>query len=166
MNPNYLDILTEKGSLTDLFGKLMGQSPSLNCLVQGRGPVNRYESYVLNTAPRLFAHIREITMGTSDKDWLFARTVIPLSTLRGRSSRLRKMGKTPLGKILFGSLNAKRVQMHLDLVFADEVGLDNGDIPLDFPLWQRTSLFELATGPLLITEIFLPDCPLYEISKQ
>lgn len=144
----------------------MGQPPLLNCLVQGRGPVNRYEGYVLNTDSRVFAHIREITMGTEKKDWLFARTVIPIRTLRGKATRLKKMGSTPLGKILFGSLKAERVQMKLDIVFASEVGLEQWDILSDFPLWQRSSLFELETGPLLITEILLPDCPIYETATQ
>jgi len=166
LNLEYLDILTEKGSLTDLFTNLMGQPPRLNCLAQGRGPVSRQEGYVLNIGPRVFAHIREITMGTQAKDWLFARTVMPSQTLTGKARRLKKMGSTPLGKVLFGSLNADRVQMNLDLVFANEVGLEGWDIPSDFPLWQRTSLFELKTGPLLINEILLPDCPIYETSKQ
>jgi chorismate--pyruvate lyase len=161
LNAKYLDILTEKGSLTDLFTHLMGSAPILNCLSQGRGPVDRYESYVLGIPTRVFAHIREITMGTIDKDWLYARTVIPMATLSGRATRLKRMGTTPLGKILFGSLNAERVEMKLELVFADEVGLEEWGIPKNLPLWQRSSVFELETGPLFISEILLPDCPIY-----
>lgn len=109
------------------------------------------------------AHVREITMGLEDKAWLFARTVIPVATLRGSTKRIAKMKAVPLGKILFGTLNAKRTQMRLDIVFADEVGLESFAIDRDFPLWQRRSVFQLRTGPMLITEIFLPDCPIYDL---
>ena len=162
LNADYLDILTEKGSLTDLFTYLMGRRPVLNCLSQGRGPIDRYESYVLGIPTRIFAHIREITMGTAEKDWLFARTVIPMATLSGRATRLKRMGTTPLGKILFGPLNAERIEMKLDLVFADEVGLGDWGIPKNFSLWQRSSIFTLDSGPLLISEILLPGCPVYD----
>jgi len=165
LNPNYLDILTEKGSLTDLFTRLMGKAPVLNCLTQGRGPIDRYESYVLGISTRMYAHIREITMGTKEHSWLFARTVIPSTTSTGRATRLKRIGTTPLGKILFGPLKAERVEMKLDLVFANEVGLENWGIPENFSLWQRSSIFELKTGPLLISEILLPDCPVYDTSE-
>ncbi len=162
MNADYLDILTEKGSLTDLFSRLMGNAPVLNCLSQGRGRIDGYESDVLGIPTRIFAHIREITMGTAKHDWLFARTVIPMATLSGKATRLKRMGSTPLGKILFGPLNAERIEMNLGLVFADEVGLGDWEIPKNFALWQRSSIFVLDTGPLLISEILLPDCPVYE----
>ena len=143
----------------------MGKAPVLNCLSQGRAPIDRYESYVLGISSRIFAHVREITMGTEEHNWLFARTVIPTATLSGKAARLKRMGTTPLGKVLFGPLKAERVDMKLDLVLADEVGLEHWGIAENFPLWQRTSIFELENGPLLISEILLPDCPVYDTSR-
>ena len=162
LKANSLALLTEQGSLTDLMKRLMGQTPVLNCLTQGKGRTNSFESQILGIQPRIFAHIREITMGMTDENWLFARTVIPMKTLKGPAKRLARMNTTPLGRVLFGRINAKRKRMWLDLVLAAEVGLSGFDIPEDFPLWQRRSIFEIATGPLLISEIFLPDCPIYE----
>jgi len=159
-----LALLTEQGSLTDLMQQLMLQPPVLNCLFQGRDTVAYDEARLLGIKPRILGHIREITMGTKSKDWLFARTVIPMSTLRGPAKRLAKMNGTPLGKVLFGAMNAERTQMTLNKVFAEEVGLLDFNIPEDFLLWQRRSVFQLSTGPLMISEIFLPDCPVYEFS--
>jgi chorismate--pyruvate lyase len=164
LNPNYLDILTEQGSLTDLFTLLMGNTPKLTCLSQGRGPIDRIESHILGLRPRIFAHIREITMGTENANWLFARTVIPMETLTGTAKRLKHINNTPLGKVLFGSLNADRSQMHVELTTAEEVGLELPNVDKDFPLWQRQSIFELDYGPLLISEVLLPDCPIYDIT--
>ncbi len=87
-----------------------------------------------------------------------------MKTLTGSAKRLVRMNNRPLGSLLFGQLNAKRKQLRLDFVFADEVGLSDFNIPKNFPLWQRRSLFEIASGPLLISEIFLPNCPVYETS--
>jgi chorismate--pyruvate lyase len=162
LNADSLALLTERSSLTDLMTRLMGRPPVLNCLAEGKAQAGFVDNHILGIPPRNYAHIREITMGTTSADWLFARTVIPVTTLTGNAKRLVRMNRNPLGKILFGPLNAVRTQMRLDIVFADEVNLLDFEIPTDFPLWQRRSLFELKTGPLLITEIFLPDCPVYE----
>lgn len=165
MNANYLDILKEEGSLTDLFAILMGHEPRLTCLSQGRGPVDRLESHVLGLKPRNFAHIREITMGTESVDWLFARTVIPVSTMVGNAARLKYANNVPLGKILFGFLKAVRSQMQIQLVTAAEVGLILPEVDDNFPLWQRQSVFELNSGPLMISEILLPHCPIYNFER-
>jgi chorismate--pyruvate lyase len=163
-----LALLTEQGSLTDLMERLMGQQPELECLMQGRGYVTQSESKALGIKPRHLGHVREITMGTNNEHWLFARTVIPMSTLKGRAKRLARMNGTPLGKVLFGQIKATRVEMSLGIVFAEDLILSENmdlsgfNIPDDFPLWQRRSIFELVSGPLLISETFLPDCPVYD----
>jgi len=100
-------------------------------------------------------------MGTENDRWLFARTVIPMTTLKGAAKRLTRMDKTPLGKILFGRSRALRKNMRLDLISADPHNIFRFGIPEGFPLWRRLSTFELETGPLIISEVFLPDCPIY-----
>ncbi len=159
---NCLALLTERGSLTDLMTYLMGRAPFLNCLTQGKAFATPIERQMLNIQPRAYAHIREITMGTKEHNWLFARTAIPLQTLRGAAKRLARMDKTPLGKILFGRSQAIRTSMQLELISSDTLNVAELKIPSDFLLWQRRSIFELNTGPLVISEVFLPDCPLYE----
>ncbi len=161
LKANCLALLTEQDSLTELMKSIIGKAPTLDCLFEGRATVTRDERELLSIPPRRVAHVREITMGTEQHPWLFARTVIPTETLAQQANRLSRMGKVPLGKVLFGQLNAVRTQMRLDLVFADEVGLQHLEIATDFPLWQRRSIFQLKTGRLLISEIFLPECPVY-----
>ena len=146
----------------------MGHPPELECLMQGKGYVTQSESRALGIKPRHLGHVREITMGTKNEHWLFARTVIPMNTLKGNAKRLARMNGTPLGRVLFGQINAKRVQMSLDIVFVEDLILSENmdlsgfNVPEDFPLWQRRSIFELESGPLLIIETFLPDCPVYD----
>ncbi len=162
MKANSLALLTEQDSLTELMKSLIGSPPTLDCLFEGRAKVSRDERLLLGIPPRQLAHVREITMGTPQCQWLFARTVIPKGTLAREANRLSRMRTMPLGKVLFGQLKAQRTQMRLDLVFAEEVNLQNFDIAPDFPLWQRRSIFQLNTGRLLISEVFLPECPVYE----
>jgi len=139
----------------------MGQAPVLNCLMQGKNFANPVERRLLNIKQRAYSHIREITMGTSTDTWLFARTVIPLETLRGSANRLARIDKTPIGKVLFGRLGAVRKTLQVNQVYADDIRLAQFDIEKNFPLWQRRSIFQLETGPLLISEVFLPNCPIY-----
>lgn len=164
MKGNCLDLLTERGSLTDLMTRQMGQVPVLNCLLQGKGFAQPLERKMLSIKPRVYSHIREITMGCDHRNWLFARTVIPLDTLRGNAKRLTRIDKTPLGKILFGRRHAIRRSMQLDLINPELESMLKFDIPEDLMLWRRQSIFELKSGPLMISEIFLPDCPIYSSS--
>ncbi len=162
LKTKYLALLTEQASLTDLMTELMGHAPQLTCLWQGRGVASPEERAVLDIPDRKLAHIREITMGNGEELWLFARTVIPMTTLVGDAKRLAKINTMPLGKLLFGRFRACREQLELDTLYPDQAGLEEFDIPRDFPLWQRRSLFNIQTGPIFIQEIFLPACPLYD----
>ncbi len=162
-----LALLTEEGSLTELIGRLMGQTPVLKCLFQQKHHASQAENHLLNLSSGELAHIREVTMGSDRQNWMFARTVIPLETLTGEANQLSELGVIPIGQALFGQLKAKRIDMNLtqiqarDISIADKKGIEQFNIPNDFSLWHRCSVFEIATGPLLINEIFLPDCPVY-----
>jgi len=164
-----LALLTEEGSLTELIGCLMGQTPVLKCLFQEKHIANPLEKGLLKLSSGELAHVREISMGSDTQDWMFARTVIPLETLQGEAKQLSELGNVPIGQVLFGQLKAKRVDMNLtqvfaqDIAIADKKGIEQFDIPNDFSLWHRCSVFEIATGSLLINEIFLPDCPVYDV---
>lgn len=166
MKGNCLALLSERGTLTGLITQLMGQEPVLNCLMQGKGFVSPVERQQLNIEPRVYSHIREITMGTPSELWMFARTVIPLETLRGSAKRLAKIDKKPIGKILFGRNGAIRKTLQVERIDAEEANLDRFNLAqfnIDkcFRFWQRRSIFQLETGPLMICETFLPSCPIY-----
>ena len=168
MKADPLALLTEEGSLTELIGLLMGQTPILDCLFQGKAQASSVENQLLGVPPEGLSHIREISMGSPTQDWMFARTVIPVTTLEGQAAGLAHLGDIPIGQLLFGELKAKRLDMNLALIFAKDIpftndlGIERFNIPQGFTLWHRRSIFEIASGSLLINEIFLPDCPVYE----
>jgi len=90
---------------------------------------------------------------------VFARSIIPLKTLRGRHKRLKYLGEKPLGGYLFSISSLKRnciewfyIQQQNEL--RDNMLLNDENQTRNF--WGRRSLFLINQKPLLVTEFFLP----------
>lgn len=161
MNPQIFALLSDRGSLTGRFKQVMGATPKLTRLNQGMQFVSLEERQILAIPNRQMALVREIKMGKDDQNWLFARTVVPLQTLTGAARRISMLNETPIGKILFGRNGAQRSHMQVTLTNDIPASLQNVGVEVAQPLWQRRSIFEFSSGPLIVTEVFLPDCPIY-----
>jgi len=100
------------------------------------------------------ALIREVVLRGHRQPWVFARSVLPLTSLTGRLRRLRKQGNQPLGKFLF-----KHPQLERSPVVIARFGKGNRYLPEvlqgEQPLWGRRSVFRLDNRPLLVSEVFL-----------
>ena len=55
-----------------------------------------------------WAWIREVQLLGDGQPWVFARTLIPADTLRGRGRRLTRLGTRPLGEVLFTDPGVRR----------------------------------------------------------
>lgn len=93
--------------------------------------------------------LREIILSGDGVPWLAGRTVVPESTLNGPEAMLSQLGTRPLGRYLFASSTLTR---------------DFIDPGISGALWGRRSRLRLSGKPLLLTELFLPDAPLYQCS--
>ena len=162
MNPQIFALLCDRGSLTGRFKQVMGATPRLTKLSQGRQFVSPEERNMLDIPPRQMALVREIKMGKGEQNWMFARTVVPLQTLNGVARRISMLNEAPIGKILFGRHGALRTSMDVTLSDHLPLSLFELDIEVSQPLWQRRSIFEFDSGPLMVSEVFLPDCPIYD----
>ena len=140
---------------------MIGEQPRLSRLSQGHQFVSKQERRLLTINNREMALVREIIMGAGDTNWLFARTLIPQRTLKGSARRIAHLNDRPIGNILFGRNGAKRHSMDISLISELPQSLIKLGVSADISLWQRRSIFEFATGPLMVTEIFLPDSPIY-----
>jgi chorismate--pyruvate lyase len=106
------------------------------------------------------ALVRQVELLCNDVPLVYARTVIPRSTLRGRAQRLAKLGSRSLGATLFADPAMRRSELELvrlskrDALFARLVDLDHAKADC---LWGRRSVFTLSGKPLLVSEIFLPE---------
>ena len=142
---------------------MMGVAPNLVRLNQSRQFISWEERRQLAIKAREMALVREIKMGNGRQDWLFARTIVPNNTLRGVARRIAFLNDTPIGNILFGRNGAIRKSMNIRLITElPSTVIDLGILP-NHPLWQRISIFEFQSGPLMVTELFLPGCPIYTI---
>jgi len=102
--------------------------------------------------------IREVELLCSGKPCVFARTVIPVSTRRGKQRRLTRLGSRPLGAFLFadptmrrGPVEISRMDRQHDLFRRATAGLQRPPAEI----WGRRSVFYLGGKPLLVSEIFL-----------
>ncbi|WP_413736147.1 chorismate lyase [Sodalis sp. RH21] len=90
--------------------------------------------------------LREVVLCGDEQPWLVGRTLIPEDALAGAEWALTTLGDIPLGKWLFRDEAPAR----------DYIQVGKSD-----NLWARRSCFRPSGKSLLLTELFLPDAPLY-----
>ena len=153
--------LLDQGSLTQ---RIIDSCPGrfrVQVLGQYRLRPELSERSVLSMGCHDIAFIREVRLLCDERPWIFARSVIPQTTLTGPQRRLARLGNRPLGAILFADRTMRRspVQLtHLEpghTLHAHAVA-GIGDRFGDF--WGRRSLFFVGGKPLLVSEFFLPGC--------
>lgn len=112
------------------------------------------ESQILNLAHQQYALLREVVLLGNGVPWVYARTVIPLSSLQGNLKRLRYLGNRSLGSALFADPHLRREVLQIAPIEASYLPacewLHNTQ-----PTWGRRSVFNLQGKPLLVTEVFL-----------
>ena len=119
------------------------------------------EARTLGVPYQQTALIREVHLLCDGQPWVFARTVIPLSSLRGKLRRLLGLGNRPLGAVLFADPHMRRSPIEVAQIHHGEsLYLDaTKRHPSQHAIWGRRSVFHLGGAPLLVSEIFLPDHP-------
>ena len=118
------------------------------------------EAQALGARPHERCFIREVHLLCDDRPWVFARTVIPVRTLTGNRRRLSRLGKKPLGAVLFADPGMKRSPIEIARLESGQTLFDAATMPLlekPSEIWGRRSAFFLDNKPLLVSEIFLPE---------
>lgn len=101
------------------------------------------------------ALIREVALYGCNQPWVFARSVLPLSSLTGSLRHLRKQDTRPLGAFLFSQPRLARSPIEVAAISRDHNYVPTALID-DKLLWGRRSVFYLVNKPLLVSEVFLP----------
>jgi chorismate--pyruvate lyase len=154
------DWLRDTGSLTARLKGTCRGGFSVRLLDQGWKKPLYSEGRLLAMRHGEVAIVREVELMCGEAVWVFARTVIPASSLRGPARRLSMLGTKPLGEVLFsdpqmrrGPIEVARLQpRHALFATATNALADRPD-----ELWGRRTIFYLAGMPLLVNEIFLPN---------
>ncbi len=130
-------------------------------LTQSWASVYFDEAKILGLAPYQMALIREVLLICNQSPWVFARTIIPRASLIGQARQLAYLKNKPLGEVLFSSpqtqrklIQMSRLQKKHPLFIKASACLT----PKPAFLWGRRTCFNFANQPLLVNEIFLPQC--------
>lgn len=151
--------LFDPGSLTKRLQDASQQQFSVKVLKQYQGKANLEEQQALQLRPRSLPFVREVELLCFNQPWVFARTLIPLTTLIGEAKALTQLGSKPLGAALFNSPSVSRGSITVKKIHSSLLPLSE-NIDSQW-LWGRHSVFYINHAPLLVNEIFLPNSPLY-----
>ena len=156
--PNiWRDWLSDTGSLTARLLEASKGDLRVSLLQQHLEVPNFSERQLLGLGDRRRAMVREVLLYGAGQPWVFARSILPLTTLTGRLRTLRQLSNQPLGELLF-----KDPTMHRDSVQFANFDSSNKMLASHTPktdksIWGRRSVFWLDKKPLLVAEVFLPD---------
>ena len=113
------------------------------------------EFKVLGMETGSYALIRQVRLCCGPDCWVYARTVIPFSTLKGKQRLYANLGTRPLGAMLFADRTMQRDKVMVTSLTGAQLpgglGLANDDM-----VWGRRSVFRVGGKPLLVSEYFLP----------
>lgn len=151
--------LFDSSSLTERLISACSGSFSVQVLNQGWAHAMLNEAKTLNMRMTRRALVREVHLLCDEQPWVFARTIIPPHTMRGKRRRLAKLGQKPLGAVLFADKSMQRSEMEIACIKPGQqlYALATHHLEAaDQPIWGRRSVFYLNRHPLMVSEIFLP----------
>jgi len=109
--------------------------------------------------------IREVLLYCDDKPHVFARSLLPLSSLTGEEKQLASLGNQSLGQVLFNHPHLKRKGIEV-ASFDQQSSVARLSKYLELAsletLWGRRSVFVIDDKPLIVAEVFLPDAVAYQ----
>lgn len=117
------------------------------------------EAHALGVRPHERCFVREVRLLCDGQPWVFARTVIPVRTLTGARRRLSRLGRKPLGAVLFADPTMRRSGIEVARLSPGQPLFERATAGLaqrPRAIWGRRSAFFLNHRPLLVSEIFLP----------
>ena len=155
--------LFDPESLTAKIIKKCNGKFRVHLISQQRATPNPDEIRALGIRCRSHAIVRQVVLYCDDKPWVYARSVIPVTTLKGSLKRLAYLGNKPLGAILFADRTIARGEVEVVLIDQNHdvhkwVGNQKNQ-----KIWGRRSVFNQSTKSLLVSEFFLADC--YDLKK-
>lgn len=151
------ELLLDRGSLTARLLRASGGDFHVELLRQDWRRPQADEARLLGINPRATAMVREVALHCCGQPWVYARSVIPASSLRGRLRQLRHLQNRSLGQLLFNDPSMRRQPFELTTLRADSAHLPAA-LRAGGHLWGRRCRFEIGGQPLLVSEFFLAAC--------
>ncbi len=136
------------------------QTFRVELLSQERDKPMQNEAQQLGLKSGRYALLRQVLLLCGERRWVFARTVIPLSTLQGRQRVLGHLGNRSLGAMLFADKSMQRGSLEVTCLTKGARLFDTATRLLKRKpqcIWGRRSVFYVENKPLLVSEFFLPE---------
>jgi len=92
--------------------------------------------------------IREIYLLCGEEKIIYARSIIPVSTMTGRQRQIKFLKNRALGAYLFSDRSLRREITQIAKATNSKQAK---------PIWGRRSVFDVDNKPLLVAEWFLKD---------
>ena len=150
------DWLVDEGSLTAKLVDLSGDNFKLELQSQERRVISNEEKLILELSEVDTVIDRKVLLKGRDAPWIFAHSLIPLSSATGDLKVLKNLNNRSLGEFLFKNSSIVRRSLEIAHMEAKSFGIQVKDIGYEEKLWGRRSLFSQGRRSLLVSEIFLP----------
>jgi len=152
--PALMPWLFDASSLTARLINLCGKNFSVQVISQQWQMMNAEETAAMSLSCRS-ALVRQVLLCCHNEPLVYARTVIPATTIKGAQRRYANMGNRPLGAMLFADRTMKREEVQISkLPPSHEAGQH---VRIDDSVWGRRSVFRVSGKPILVSEYFLPE---------
>ena len=149
--------LIDNGSLTRKLVALSKDQFEVEVLRQEVATPDAAEANALKITQKTPVMIREVVLKGRGRPWVFARSILPMTTMTGRLAGLRTLSNQPLGELLFQDPSMTREPLEMACLPARILSVPAALAAGDEPLWARRSVFFLDQKPLLVSEVFLSE---------
>ena len=149
--------LIDNGSLTRKLVALSKDQFEVQVLRQEVATPGAAEANALKMTQQTPVMIREVVLKGRGRPGVFARSILPMTTMTGRLAGLRTLSNQPLGELLFQDPSMTREPLEAACLPARILSVPAALAAGDEPLWARRSVFFLDQKPLLVSEVFLSE---------
>lgn len=164
ISPSVLAALRDIGSLTARLTELSHNRFSVKVISERWGQAHFDECKTLSINSRSRCLIREVILLGGNEPWVYARSILPATSLCGPMRQLKGLSTRPLGGWLFSQPSMRREPMEFALVKQRSLRVPKLPLAAEERLPGRRSVFYVYDRPILVAEYFLPSL-LHKLSK-
>ncbi len=153
--------LSDTGSLTQKIERAIGQKLEVLVLRDCRQNLNSDESRYFHFKIKR-CRIREVLLCANGIPLVMAHSIIPSTSSSGSNHEVLRLGKKPLGAVLFAKTRMHSKQKPTrEIARLDKQSALRKKCFQQYPelpsvSWARRTLYQLKGHPLLVSEVFLP----------
>jgi len=154
--------LGDDGSLTRSVQASCRGRFRVDLITQGHASALPSEQLLLGEGPAQANLVREVRLYCGREAWVFARTLLPLRSLRGPLFGLTRLGQRPLGAVLFADPTTRRLEVEVARITPRHRLFARATAHLanaPSAIWGRRTLFDYGGERILVNELFLPAIP-------